>query len=92
MMNLIMNNWQNILVVLIVIIAGVVLYRQGKKKELKQMVLAIVKASDEAVDTNKLVEDLYCKLPSLIRLLISKQKLAMLIDEAIKDVENELSK
>lgn len=92
MMNLIMNNWQNILVVLIVIIAGIVLYRQGKKKELKQMVLAIVKASDEAVDTNKLVEDLYCKLPSLIRLLISKQKLAMLIDEAIKDVENELSK
>ncbi len=89
----IMANWIDI-----VIIAGVIglligLWKSGKKTAVKKIAYGIIKQADIKFDatSDEKFEQIYQKLPRIIRSLYSVEDIRKIVDDIFTDLENVLS-
>lgn len=98
MLGVVENYWGIILLVVFIIVAFIVAIKIGYKKQIKQLLLAlVVKAEKEygsgtgKVKFSAVCEWVYEKLPSLARLFISAKDIENLIEDAVDYMKEYLS-
>ena len=92
-----LDNWDNVVVVLGVIIALIIRIRQNGKGELKNIVFKYVTEAEKEFDSSMgsvkfstVAEKLYNKIPSAVKVFFTKKDIEKLIETALKTMKAEI--
>ena len=97
--NLIATQWISIVVVIIVIIVGLYLLRNGQKDVVYQMLFYLVLEAEKAfgggtgeLKYSAVTTWLYERLPTIIRILFTSKQIDAMIEKAVLDMKEYLGK
>lgn len=97
MLNFIKSNIYSIIVILLFVVGMLFLYKNGKKKTVRKIVLSLVVQAEKALGSGTgelkyamVVESIYNILPSILTMLISEKELDNMIEKAVKDLQRYL--
>ena len=98
MFNFIQTYWDSILLVIAVIIAVIVMVRQGYIKQVKQGLLYLVTKAEQEfgggtgdLKYSAVSDWIYGKLPTIARLFLSAETIDNLIETAVEEMKDYLS-
>lgn len=98
MIEFLQSNIYSIIVVIILIIVLAILYKNGKKAFVKQVILALVIQAEKNLGSKtgqlkyaEVITNLYSKLPAIVRLLYSSNEISKFIEDAVNIMKKLLS-
>lgn len=96
-MDIIMNNWDSVLVVILFIIGILFMIKKGATKQVNEILFFLAtKAEREFGNGTGLLKYaavttwLYEKLPSIIKILFTSKQIDQMIEKAVKDMKDYL--
>lgn len=99
MMNFLTTHWASILVVLVFVAVIVFLALRGKKQIIYKMLYALVTEAEErygsgagAIKFAEVMTKIYDKLPAIIKIFITYDKLADWIEKALTEAKHDWKK
>lgn len=99
MYDFIINNWQNILVVLILVVVLLILYKFNKRETVRKIILSLVVQAEQALGSGTgelkyayVIDKFYTSLPGIIKLLYTRKEIDTYIDEGVTKLKELLSK
>lgn len=94
MMDLIMNNWDSILVIVAFVLVMLLLIKRGAIKQVNQMLFYLVTEAEAqfgggtgALKFAAVTTWLYDRLPAIITLLFTDKQIDEMINKAVKDMQ-----
>lgn len=97
-MELIMNNWDSVLVILIVLIGILFLIKRNQIQKVNEILFYLVTEAEAqfgggtgALKYAAVVTWLYDRLPAIIRILFTAKQIDDMIEKAVKDMQNYLA-
>ena len=98
-MNLIMSNWDSVLVVLLFIIALIFMLRKGYSREVNEILFSLVSKAEKELGGGtgqlkyaQVVEWLYEKLPFVLRIVFTSKEIDLMIEGAVQRMKKYLAK
>ena len=89
-----MMYWTDVLVVVIFVGVLVWLYKRGKEKTVRQIILKLVVEAEKKLGSetgelkyNEVLSNLYLSLPFLIKILFSEDQLKKMIEDAVENLK-----
>lgn len=89
-----MMYWTDVLVVIVFIGGLVWLYKRGKEKTVRQIILKLVVEAEKKLGSetgelkfNEVISNLYLSLPFLVKLLFTKEQLKKFIEDAVEELK-----
>ena len=89
-----MMYWTDVLVVMVFIGVLVWLYKRGKEKTVRQIILKLVVEAEKKLGSetgelkfNEVISNLYLSLPFLVKLLFTKEQLKKFIEDAVEELK-----
>lgn len=89
-----MMYWTDVLVVMVFIGVLVWLYKRGKEKTVRQIILKLVVEAEKKLGSetgklkfNEVMSNLYLSLPFLVKLLFTKEQLKKFIEDAVEELK-----
>ena len=99
MYTFIINNWQNILVILILVTLIIILYKHNKKETVRKIILSLVVQAEKVLGSGTgelkyayVIDKFYSSLPGIIRLLYTKKEIDSFIEEGVTKLKELISK
>ena len=96
-MNLIMNNWDSVLVVILFVIAVILMLRRGAKKQVNEMLFYLVTEAEDYFGSGTgqlkyaaVVTWLYERLPAIVRFIFTQKQIDEMIEEAVQRMKQYL--
>lgn len=90
-LNLLLANWDSVLVVVAALVGGIVLYKRGETEILKAILFRLVTDAEREYGggTGELkkaavIEWIYDKIPAVLKLIITRRELDKLIDNVLE--------
>lgn len=86
--------WTDVLVVIVFIGVLVWLYKRGKEKTVRQIILKLVVEAEKKLGSetgelkfNEVLSNLYLSLPFLVKLLFTEEQLKKMIEDAVENLK-----
>lgn len=99
MYTFIVNNWQSILVVLILVTVLIVLYKHNKKEVVRKIILSLVVQAEKELGSGTgelkyayVIGKFYNSLPGIVKLLYTQKEIDTFITEGVAKLKEVLSK
>lgn len=99
MYTFITNNWQSILVILILAVVLLLLYKFNKREIVRRIVLSLIVQAEKALGSGTgelkyayVIDKFYTSLPGIIKILYTKKEIDAFITEGVDKLKELISK